>query len=262
MKKCRKPEPVRYADLREVVLRAAERFGDTRFFLCADSAMPHVTGAELKTFCARFAPWAERRGLAGRHIALLGQNGAAWLSAFFAVISGGGVVVPLHLGSKTEELTHCLRSSESAVLVFDAACAPDVEPLRTALPELELLELHDFLDELRKETETRYPTLVPDAPAALYFTSGTTAMSRCVVLTHRNMGSHCTTAMAQLPLSQADTGLSVLPCSHTFEIMTNIVGALHCGGTLYINQSLRTVKSNLKKHQPTKIGRASCRERV
>lgn len=251
MRKPRKPEPVRYADLREVVLRAAERFGGTRFFLCADSAMPHVTGAELKAYCARFAPWAERRGLAGRHIALLGQNGAAWLSAYFAVLSGGGVVVPLHLGSKTEELMHCLRRSESEVLVYDAACEPDVEPLRSALPELELLELHAFLAELRAETETRLPPLAPDATAALYFTSGTTAMSRCVALTHRNMGSHCSAAMAQLPLSPADTGLSVLPCSHTFEIMTNIVGVLHCGGTMYINENLTTVKANLKKCQPT-----------
>lgn len=33
--------------------------------------------------------------------------------------------------------------------------------------------------------------------------------------------------------------------------MTNIVGALHCGGTLYINESIKTVKRNLKKYQPS-----------
>ena len=251
MKRVRKPEPVRYADLREVVFHAAEQFPDTRFFLSADDAMPHVTGRELKSLCGGYAPWAERRGFAGRHIALLGPNSAAWLSAFFAVISGGGVAGPLHLGSKTEELTHCLRRSESAVLIYDAACAEDVVPLRETLPEVGLIELHAFLEQLRAEPEQRFPPLPQDAPAALYFTSGTTALSRCVILTHRNMGSHCSTAMSQLPLSPKDKGLSVLPCSHTFEIMTTIVGALHCGGTLYINENLLTVKANLKKHEPT-----------
>ena len=57
--------------------------------------------------------------------------------------------------------------------------------------------------------------------------------------------------MAALPLSPDDIGLSVLPPSHTFELMTNIVGALHCGGTLYINESIKTVKRNLKKYQPS-----------
>ena len=251
MKQRARPPQAHYADLREVVLHAAAHYPEQPFFFCADSAMPHVTGSELKSLCARFCPWAERSGLAGRHIALLGVNSAAWLSAFFAVISGGGVIVPLHLGSKAEELASCLRRSDSAVLLYDAACEQDVAPLRDVLPELELIELHAFLDALRAEPEMRFPALEPDAAAALYFTSGTTALSRCVLLTHRNMGSHCSAAMSQLPLSPADTGLSVLPLSHTFEIMTNIVGVLHCGGEMYINESLLTVKSNLKKYEPT-----------
>ena len=67
------------------------------------------------------------------------------------------------------------------------------------------------------------------------------------------MASHTNAAMTVLPLSPEDTGLSILPVSHTFELMTNIVGALHCGGTLYINNSLRHLKKNLQKYQPTII---------
>ena len=42
-----------------------------------------------------------------------------------------------------------------------------------------------------------------------------------------------------------------MPLSHTFEMMTYIAGALHCGGTLYINESVRTVKRNLRDKHPT-----------
>ena len=251
MRRMREPAPVRYANLREVVFRAADRFPDTRFFLCADAALPFVTGRELREYCGALGARCAREGKEGSHIALLGPNSAAWLSCYFAVVCGGCTAVPLHLGTKPDELVRCLTRSDSGMLLYDASCAADAEQIAAALPKLEIIELHAFLDALLQERERRYAVLLPDAPAALYFTSGTTAESRCVVLTHRNMGSQCSAAMSQLPLSPADTGLSVLPPSHTFELMTNIVGVLHCGGTMYINQDLTTVKENLKRYEPT-----------
>ena len=251
MKRARKPAPVYYADLRELVFHAAEAFPDTRFFPSGDAATPYVTGRELRRFVGALGAWAARRRLQGKHIALLGPNGAAWISCFFAALGGGCVAVPLHLGTKTEELISCARRSDSAVLLFDESCRADAEAIRAALPELEIAEMHGFLAMLREETEPVFPPLMPNAPAALYFTSGTTAQSRCVVLTHRHMGSHASAAMSQLPLSPKDAGLSVLPPSHTFELMTNLIGSLHCGGTVYINESLLTVKENLRKYEPS-----------
>ena len=251
MKRAAPPEPVHYTDLRAVVDRAAERFPQTRFFLSGDPAMPHVTGRELRAFCGAFGSWSARQGDAGIHVAILGPNGAAWLSCFFAVVCGGGVAVPLHLGTKPEELKNCLIRADAELLVYDESCAAEADAIRQALPELRMTELHAFLNALREEPGQLFPALGQDDLAALYFTSGTTARSRCVMLTHRNMGSHCSAAMSQLPLSPQDAGLSVLPPSHTFELMTNIVGVLHCGGTMYINESLLTVKENLKKYEPS-----------
>ena len=50
MKQARKPAPVYYADLRELVFHAAEAFPETRFFPSGDAAMPYVTGRELRRF--------------------------------------------------------------------------------------------------------------------------------------------------------------------------------------------------------------------
>ena len=253
MKHKRRPDPVAYSNLREIVLHAAEHFPDTRFFLGQDAAMPFVTGRELKALCGAFGAWTQRRSLHGEHIAILGRNGAAWLSCFFAVICSGCVVVPLHLGTKPDELISCLERSDSAALLYDESCSEDAAALRSALPELETVSFSDLIGQLRREKDRAFPQLHPDDLAALYFTSGTTARSRCVMLTHRNLGSQCSAAMSVLPLSAADSGLSILPPSHTFELVTNIVGALHCGGTMYINESLLTVKENLRRLQPSII---------
>lgn len=245
------PEAVTYHSLQDVVVRANRLFPDTRFFLSKDPAMPYVLGRELYRLCGRLGSKVRHGGMQGAHIALLGPNCAAWISAYFAVVSGGCTAVPMHLGTPDDELASCLARADVSLLLYDAACQAQADALQRLLPELQMQELHTFLQELNTDGDLVFPELKRDGMAALYFTSGTTAQSKCVILTHGNMGAHCTTAMAALPLSLDDAGLSILPPSHTFELMTNIVGALHCGGTLYINESLRTVKRNLQKYQPT-----------
>ena len=87
----------KYPDLRRLAEHAATYFPDRAFFLSADEKLPSVTGAELYGLCKKAA--AVLDGFDGaRHIALLGPGSAAWLAAFFAVLSAGRVIVPLHDG--------------------------------------------------------------------------------------------------------------------------------------------------------------------
>ena len=188
---------------------------------------------------------------AERHIALLGPSSAAWLAAFFAVLSAGRVIVPLHDGMQQQELEDCLRLADCGLLLYDERRGETAALLAQAIPGLVLLELHEFVERLREEKRESLPKLEPNAVAAMYFTSGTTGRPRCVLLTHRNMGSQISAIAEVIPLSKTDVGLSLLPLSHTFEMMTHVAGALHCGGTLYLNQSVRTVKKNLREKQPT-----------
>lgn len=242
---------VSYTDLRDLVDTAAERYPNTEFFISSDKLLPHISGRQLRHCCAAFAFFARREGNAGEHIAILGRNCAAWITAFFAVVTGGCVAAPLSVDAKTAELDYCVKKADCTTLIYDFACEKDALELKRLNPELRLVEMHELVQKLLGCEGEYRPRPEPGDIAALYFTSGTTANSRCVILTHGNLTAHLNAAMAALPLSPDDIGLSVLPPSHTFELMTNIVGALHCGGTLYINESIRTVKRNLKKYQPS-----------
>ncbi|MBQ3481166.1 MAG: AMP-binding protein [Oscillospiraceae bacterium] len=229
---------------------AANCFPDKPFFLCADEKMPSVTGAELYGYCKKAAAVLEEF-TAEQHIALLGPGSAAWLTAYFAVLSAGRVIVPLHDGMQQQELEDCLRLADCGLLLYDERRGETAALLAQAIPGLALLELHEFVERLREEKRESLPKLEPNAVAAMYFTSGTTGKPRCVLLTHRNMGSQVSAVTEVIPLSETDVGLSLLPLSHTFEIMTHVAGALHCGGTLYLNESVRTVKKNLREKRPT-----------
>lgn len=242
---------VSYRDLAEIVERAGERYANTEFFISGDERLKSISGGQLLHCCRAFAHFERSNGRQGEHIAILGKNCAAWITAFFAVVTGGAVAVPLSKDAKPDELGYCVSKADCSVLIYDRSTQKQANELGKLRPELELWEVHELVEKLLSyHGQLRYRPAM-DEPAALYFTSGTTAQSRCVILTHRNLTAHCNAAMAALPLSPDDTGLSVLPPSHTFELMTNIVGALHCGGTLYINESIRTVKRDLQKYHPS-----------
>ena len=241
---------LKYTDMRHLAEHAAECFPGKGFFLCADAKMPSVSGAELYELCKKAAAVLDEF-TGERHIALLGPSSAAWITAWFAVLSAGRVIVPLHDGMQPQELEDCIKFSDCGVLLYDGQRSETASALSQTVPGLRKLELHEFIELLRKETRAVLPELEPDAAAAMYFTSGTTGKPRCVMLTHRNLGSQISAISEEIPLSEEDVGLSLLPLSHTFEMMTHVAGALHCGGTLYLNESLRTVKKNLREKRPT-----------
>ena len=239
-----------YTDMRCLAEHAARCFPDREFFLCTDEEMPYVRGSELYGFCKKAEAVLDAIPV-GRHIALLGPSSAAWLAAYFAVLSAGRVIVPLHDGMQQQELEDCLRLSDCETLLCDERRGETAAALARAVSGLRLMELHAFIEKLRAEERETLPELCADSAAAMYFTSGTTGKPRCVLLTHRNMGAQISAVTAVLPLSETDVGLSLLPLSHTFEMMTHVAGALHCGGTLYLNESVRTVKKNLREKRPT-----------
>lgn len=242
---------LKYPDIRALIIHTERRFPETEFFLCSDERMPHVTGSELACYCRKAA--VVLGGFKERHFAILGPGSAAWITAWFSVTSAGKVIVPLHEGMQSGELADCIRHADCEVLLYDSSREETAEAICREAGGIRKIELHDFLGMIGDAERGRFPETDPDSVAAIYFTSGTTGRPRCVMLTQHNIGSQISAVTEVLSLSEKDVGLSILPLSHTFEMMTCIATALHCGGTLYINESIRTVKKNLAGRHPTVI---------
>jgi len=77
----------------------------------------------------------------------------------------------------------------AGVLIYAKRRAETAEVIQCALESLQIIELHDFSDRIRETKGCPLTLLLPDAVAAMYFTSGMTGKPRCVMFTHRNMGS-------------------------------------------------------------------------
>ena len=91
------------------------------------------------------------------------------------------------------------------------------------------------------------------AHAVLFFTSGTTASAKAVVLTDESLMSSAFNGSSLLPLAPDDTLLCVLPLSHVFGFVCGLRWGLACGATVALGRGARYYADDLALFNPTAI---------
>ena len=167
---------------------------------------------------------------AGDRVAILSATRYEWVILDYAILSVGGVTVPIYETSSTDQVRWVLEDS-GAVLVFTEteAHAQMVKELHDELPALrKALRIEaaglSALDELAQaaegvdpaELERRLAALRSADPATLIYTSGTTGRPKGVQLTHANLlyETRGTTACFPTLLRQHERLLVFLPLAH------------------------------------------------
>lgn len=207
-------------------------------------------------------------------IAVIGENSYQWVLMHNAVMFGLGIAVPLDKQLSAKEISILVNRADLDILAFDASM---YETLKTIMPELQnikhfiVMNDRELATELQSE-DSRYEDLQslielgkqalaskdrrfgkivldPDAPASLIFTSGTSATSKGVLLSHRNIAVNASQAARLLDIPTGYRALSLLPLHHTFENTCGMYGLWNYGITLCINDNLRYVAHNLKDWQ-------------
>ncbi len=202
---------------------------------------------------------------AGR-IACLGANSFNWITAYFTTLRSSGVFVPLDAQLPEKDIVHLLCDSKATVLFYDKKYE---KMLREHADELEGVKLFigfdrdeddgkfvSFAKALEKGAEldkSEYIALTsdPNAMKLLVYTSGTTGMSKGVMLSEKNLVS-CVCYGLQVS-TVYEVGLSILPYSHTYESVADLLVSFHKHSTLCINENLKAVLKNLKTYQPEYI---------
>lgn len=186
-----------------------------------------------------------KRGVRGRKIALMGENSYQWLLAYFAIVTSGNVAVLLAKDFTEEEVTILLEQTETEIVVPSKSCLPVVESSKKKLSKLRIMpmaEMDEWMDKGRKFYErgrNLYDVLVmdPDRLATIFFTSGTSGISKAVMLSQRNMAKDISLTM-QLFFPPEGATMAVLPFHHAFGLVTAVMKAFHYGRPIFINSSL------------------------
>lgn len=167
----------------------------------------------------------EEYGLKRSHIGVMGRSGYEWLVSFCAVFLAGGAAVLLDKETAPEILKDQARRTGLAGLIYDGELE---ETVRAAgLPQ----SVKKFsVEALRKncaETDSGMTgeQKKPEDLACIFFTSGTTAVSKAVMMSERGLAAGLCHRINDEPFQSL---LSVLPFHH-ISGFSSVLNALWLG---------------------------------
>ena len=82
----------------------------------------------------------------------------------------------------------------------------------------------------------------------MLFTSGTTAMSKAVMLSHENLCTNLFDIASTIKVDENDVFLSFLPLHHTFECTTGFIYPISKGSAIAFCEGIRHIADNLKEY--------------
>ncbi|HOU29687.1 MAG TPA: AMP-binding protein [Bacteroidales bacterium] len=180
-----------------------------------------------------------RAGIAeGDKIALVGRNSANWCVVYLAVVTYGGVIVPVLPDFKPEDMTNIINHSDSKLLFVDDKIWENLDFSRVphitsviSVDTFNLLVSRDpSLETSYRETDNEFRKFYPDFKpedvkfsdvtndklAVISYTSGTTGFSKGVMLPHNSLAANVRFAQHHMPLDPGDPVVSFLPLAHTY----------------------------------------------
>ncbi|BBC29588.1 Acyl-CoA synthetase [Streptomyces graminofaciens] len=188
------------------------------------------TYAELDDAVSRAARALRDIGLApGDRVGAYGHNSDAYLIAFLACARAGLVHVPVNQNLTGDDLSYILDQSGSTLVLTD----PD---LAANLPDgVRTLALRDADDSLltRLAATEPYDGEEPQTEdlVQLLYTSGTTALPKGAMMTHRALAHEYLSAIAALDLQAGDRPVHALPLYHSAQMHVFLVPYLAVGAT-------------------------------
>jgi long-chain acyl-CoA synthetase len=196
------------------------------------------TYAELEADAARWSAWLAAHDIqAGDRCAILADNDARWIGAYFGILRIGAIAVPLDTNYKSQQVKTVADDCDARVIFTTAKYR---ETVKTAAPERLRPDLYDACE---SRPVTAAPAIVArsaDDAAVLLYTSGTTSDPKGVILTHGNLEAERAAAFQIITLSETDAVLGVLPLFHALAQLANLLLPLIVGGKVVF---LETVSS-------------------
>ncbi len=207
-------------------------------------------------------------GLKDCKIAVAGANSYKWCLSYMAVVCGAGVVVPTDKEIPFEDIKSILEVSEAKAIIFDSKFGKKLFAHREELPEDMIFISMDIpeddgdvlsFDRLMVKGErligdgyVDYINSVPDPDklAVLLFTSGTTGMSKAVMLSARNICSDIMSIMGIVKINRGERIMSLLPIHHTYECTVTFLCCLYGGVSICFCEGLRYITKNLQEYKP------------
>ena len=196
-----------------------------------------------------------RRSGFGDHevVGLLAPSRPEWVLAFLAIVSAGGIALPLSEQITAPELKRILRHSgcrricttRPFVRILEDLTDPGDQGTSDAVPPgRAIIRLDDDGDEadagpihwrrLLSDEAAILPEIEPDQLAVLAYTSGTTGTPKGVPLSHANIAANINALLHERLAGPDDRALLPLPLHHAYPLTVGLLTALAAGAAVVL----------------------------
>lgn len=206
-----------------------------------------TTYRELDESVQKFRTVLKENGVKkGDNVGVYMPNSFAFAKAFLAITTLGAtaVLLPPHLDKATVfgcSLKFALRS-----LVYAEALTGNLELLREKNPNVRLIEV-----ESTSETKTEAVASEGTDGCAILFTGGTTGRSKGALLSHQAVMRGVKNGCYGTKTVFEQRYLLVLPLTHVFGLIRNLLTTLYTGSTLYICRNPKDMFKDIAVFKPT-----------
>ncbi|MEE1378912.1 MAG: AMP-binding protein [Clostridia bacterium] len=268
-----KSRKMKFTDLKDMLNQTGEVYGDRPAYIFKTEEKGKfrtITHKEFRENINALGTTLIQMGLKDKRIALISENRYEWELSYLAVAAGVGVIVPLDKALPDNELESLILRSQVEAIIYSSKYDVIMKTLR----EKKNTNLKYFISmDLEENTQGIYAEkalvekgkkLLADGNKTyidakidaekmgiMLFTSGTTAMSKAVMLSHKNLVTNVMDIIQRFDLTDEDRFLSFLPLHHVFECTVGFLYPISIGGSIAFCEGVKHMAENIKEFEIT-----------
>lgn len=249
-----------YSTLKEIIVTGTRRGADKKMFMFLDKEknMCELNYNQMWRRISGLGSYFKSLGLVNqKKIAIIGENCIGWIIAYYTTLCGGNITVPMDCNLPAEDLSDQLIRCGCDALVYTDSFSSMIEEFKEneKMPVKHWFcidnfdsyfekgwKIYDGGDKSFDDIEVK-----PEDLACISYTSGTTAKSKGVMLTHRNIASNCCASCRALTGRHV---ISFIPLNHTYSWVSALFATYIVIEWGYICNSVKNIQKDIVAIKP------------
>ena len=270
-----KTKSMKFTDLKDMLKKSGEAYGERPAFMFKTETAGKfkiITHKEFRDEINALGTALVKMGLKDKRIAVISENRYEWEQAYLSVVTGTGVVVPLDKALPENEIESLILRSQVEAIFYSNKYTEVMDNLRnkknTNLKYFISMDLEENTNgiysqkalvekgkKLLAEGNKKFleAKIYPEEMGIMLFTSGTTAMSKAVMLSHKNLASNIMDIQQTFDIDENDRLLSFLPLHHVFECTAGFLYPMSVGACVCFCEGVKHMADNIKEFEITAL---------
>ena len=262
-----------YENLKVMLEKSGELHGDRPAYIFKTNEpgkFREITHKEFRDDINALGTKLINLGLKDKRIAVISENRYEWGVVYLSVVTGTGVIVPLDKSLPDNEIESLIIRSGVEAIFYSSKYNDIMNKIKeqgnTQLKYFISMDIDKEINGIfsQKELISEGRELLNagnekflkadidnEKMSIMLFTSGTTAMSKAVMLSHKNICANLKDITSVIKLYPEDRFLSFLPLHHTFECTVGFLYPISIGGSIAFCDGIRHIAENIKEYQIT-----------